>query len=354
MSADKNSIRDAMRAAVSGSPPPATPAAPAAPKEGGDRPAPNNPPQSIAQRMAAQHATASEAARVGEPGAAAAAQPGEGKPAGRPTTIKDRLDRIREAAADAFPVIFNGEEVDLSVADAQRFAQVGMLADDIQRMKNELKADQQGLAAHRQFQDWLSKNPEVAGVIQDLYYKRLDPKRIYSQAQGDDFEEDTTSRGSTRGATSHGASAEDERIARLEQRIQELTASQQRQTFEQRLESAIDGNQFLASDSARREMALELISAGIATDKYPTIEVAVNAVATRLRRMADAELDLVRERREQQAQDFRQMGNQGGLSLPKMPDNLPTGPRGMRSRESKDFLKTLLGNAQRAMSTGPQ
>lgn len=352
MAVDRTSLGAAVRDAMT-PPPAAAPAgqAPAAPPAAAPAPAPA-PAPTMAQRAAAHMGGAAAAAAAGQPAAAAAAQP-PAKPAA-PPSIRERLEAMGRVSPEGLPVTFRGEELNLPLAEAQRLAQIGMLSGDLERQRQELKADQAGYAAFKQFQGWLGQNPDAMRAMQDFYAGRVDPRSLYQQDRTSEDDDNTSADLAARGTTSRADAAAEQRIARLEQTIQMLQAQTTRQSFEQRLEAAVDGHEFLSTTPEIRETALELMQAGLAADKYPSIDAALHSVASKLRKLGSAETDLIRERRQQQESEFRQQPTAGAPpAFPKMPENLPSGPRGLRDPRMRDHLRTIVGGIQRAANAGP-
>lgn len=349
---DKGAMRAQTQAALQGQQAAQAPAQPAA------APAvPQAAQPTIAQRAANQVAQAAAAAAAGQPAAAATAQPSQpGAPGGRPSSIEDRIAALKAATGDRFPVRFNHDTVELPIAEVQRFAQLGMASDDIATQRAALKADKSGYEGYQAFQRWVAADTTGmrARLLQDAYTGRVDPARIYRQDSDDDQPSHTSSAADTRGHTSQGDPATQTRIGQLEQQLQALKAQTDARTFEQRLESSLTSHDYLKGDAGAIQLAREIVMGRLAADDFQTVDAEVSRAASRVKAYAETKLEGLSQRREQQAQEFIPVTPARGPSLPKLPDNLLSGSRGMRSQQNKGAVKEWLANLGRAVNSGPQ
>lgn len=304
----------------------------------------------MAQRAAATAARTHAAAASGQPAQASAAPADPSAPA-KPRTMRERLEALQRTDEHGFPVVFRGEEMNVPIEDAQRFIQKGMLADDLDRQRNEVRADKQGFAAFQQFQEWVSKDPARVRAVQDLYLGRLDPNRFYAQDGGDDDDSTTTSRPSA-GQTSQVDNGLASRLEMLEQRLQQMGQAGERQTFERQLEEALARNKYLGVNPNRVEAARDIIRGKIAGGEFTSIDSEVLAAANKLQRMTSEGMDEIRERRDQQAEEFIPQPRVRGPSLPKLPDTLGHGTKDMRTRGHRDAVRGWLESAMRSMHSG--
>lgn len=343
---DKTAMRAQAHAALQSQQAPA----PAAPAQAAPAPA-----QSLADRATTQVAQAAAAAAGGQPGAAQAAQPSQPVAPGRPASIEDRIAAAKAAVGDKFPVRFNHETVELPVAEVQRFAQLGMAAEDLRAQREALKADKSGYEGYQAFRRWVEQDTTGmrARLLQDAYTGRVDPARIYAQDGDDDLPGNTSPAGDTRGHTSQGDPATQARLEQLERQLAQFRQQTDQRTFEQRLDSSLNSHDYLRDDPVSIQIAREIVMGRLAAEDFSNLDSEVARAASRVKALTDAKLDAVRERREQQAQEFVPVTPGRGPALPKLPDNLLSGTRGMRSQQNKSAVKDWLASFGRAASSGP-
>lgn len=340
---DKEAMRAQTQAALG-----AAPAAPAAPAQ---------PAQSIAQRAATQVAQASAAAATGQPGLAAATQPSQpGAPGGAPSVTKSRLDRIREVSEDRFPVKFNHETVELPVSEVQRFAQLGMASEDIQKQRSDLKADQRGYEGYKAFQRWVEQDTSGtrARALQDAFVGRVDFGSLYRKDEGDDQLGNTSRDGDTRGHTSQGDPALQARLNRLEQQLAGFSQQADARSLDQRIEAALTTHDYLKGDADAIGIARDIVNGRLGSGEFQSIEAEVARAASRVKSIAEGRLEAIRAQREQQAQEFVPVTPTRGPAFPKLPDGLVSGTKGMRSQQNKQTVKDWLASFGRAAASGPQ
>lgn len=315
--------------------------------------APTAPGGSIADRMVANVGTAAAAAATGNPGAASSQPANPGAPP-KPLTYRERVAAIAQATSDKLPVVFNGVEMDLTVEEALRQAQRGMLVENIETERNAMKADREGYAGYQAFTRWLRENPERAALIGEIHSGRLDPAALRRQAESAAPEYTNQDDDSPRVNTSRTEAALAARLEQMERTLQGFQASSNAQSLETRFEQAVSRIPFLKANPEARELAIRNASADIAAGNFPTVDAALHAAASRLERMVNGAVESLRERRVETNQEFHgQVPPIGSPVLPPDFGTIPSGSKGLRDEGVRQGLKNWILSGARAARSGP-
>lgn len=293
-------------------------------------------------------------------GAPAAASAGPSGGTARPQTLADRMAAIKEATGDKFPVLYNKAEMDLSVEEAQKYAQKGLRAANLEEEKAQMRADKEGWAAFQGWKSYLANpaNAVQAKAIQDIYEGRrpATPAAPARQASGYDqygelwIDDEVVSAKSAQADPT--VAAIEARMKRMESLMEGQARYTREEGFKSQMNSVIAEDPFLNSDPETAELARELISSGVTAGVYQSVDEAKTVVSHRLRRMVSAEAEATRSRRDLQSQQHATIPPAGGRS-PLIEDAPAIGSTSKDLRNSKGLIKDWIRRGRSAATSGP-
>ena len=271
-----------------------------------------------------------------------------------PTTLEERLSKLREAAPE-IPVRFKHEDVNVPFDQARDFIQKGMAITDIEKAKEELKGDKEAFKAYQDFQKFLRNNPDRAQEIAAIYEGRVAPTPRTQRADPEEYEDDSETPAANQ-AILNAIRDLQAKNANLEAQVNQTRSQFHRRDFEGQLADAVASQPFLSSNPDAADMARKMIAAEITSGEYQTPAQAAPSVATRLKRMAETEMENIRKQRERQQSEGAPVMSGAGSPAPKFEgllEKLDVGVKGMRRGNVKQELKNAFNSFRRSATSGP-